>query len=87
MATCRQVGARGNADAADLGGQRVGDVVAVQVQRGDHAYSAGRSRICCRKASAMLSLMMMSLPVFGFLNLHHGPPSISSAPNSFCASA
>jgi hypothetical protein len=34
----------------------------------------------------MLSLMTMSLPVFGFLNLHHGPPSISSAPNSFCAS-
>ena len=40
-------------------------------------YSAGRSRICCRKASAITSLTMMSLPVFGFLNLHHGPPSIS----------
>jgi hypothetical protein len=31
-------------------------------------YSAGRSRICCRKASAIESLMTMSLPVFGFLN-------------------
>ena len=49
-------------------------------------YSAGRSRICCRKASAITSLTMMSLPVFGFLNLHHGPPSMSCAPNSFCAS-
>ena len=33
----RQVGARGDADAADLRGQRVGDVVAVEVQRRDHA--------------------------------------------------
>ena len=33
-------------------------------------YSFGRSRICCRNASAIESLMMMSRPVFGFLNLH-----------------
>ena len=32
----RQVGARRNADAAHLGRQRVGNVVAVQVQRGHH---------------------------------------------------
>ena len=50
-------------------------------------YSAGRSRICCRKASAIESLTVMSRPVFGFLNFTHGPPSISCAPNSFCASA
>ena len=31
----------------------------------------------------MASLTMISLPVFGFLNLHHGPLSISCAPNSF----
>jgi hypothetical protein len=30
------VAARGDADAADLRGQRVGEVVAVEVQRGDH---------------------------------------------------
>ena len=34
-----------------------------------------RSKICCRKASAITSLTMMSLPVFGFLNFIHGPPS------------
>ena len=36
-----QVGARCNADAADLGCQRVGNVVAVQVQRGNHAVLGG----------------------------------------------
>jgi hypothetical protein len=36
IATSRQVGAGRDADAADLRGQRVGDVVAVEVQRGDH---------------------------------------------------
>ncbi|CFP62919.1 Uncharacterised protein [Bordetella pertussis] len=51
------------------------------------SYSAGRSRICCRKASAIESLTMISRPVLGFLNLHHGPPSIGCAPNSFWARA
>ena len=40
-------------------------------------YSAGRSRICCRKASAMTSLTTMSLAGLRVLELHHGPPSIS----------
>ena len=35
------VGAGGDPDAADLGGQRVGDVVAVEVQRGDDVVILG----------------------------------------------
>ena len=35
----------------------------------------------------MLSFTVISRPVFGFLNLHQGPPSIICAPNSRCASA
>ena len=37
--------------------------------------------------SAIASLTVMVLPVFGFLNVIHGPPSSSTAPNSLCASA
>ena len=33
----------------------------------------------------MTSLTTISLPLFGLLNLHHGPPSISTALNSRCA--
>ncbi len=46
------------------------------------SYSSGRSRICCRKASAIASLMTMLRPVFGFFSWHQGPPSIGCAPNS-----
>ena len=65
MAPRSDVGARRDADAADLRGQRVGDVVAVEVQVAITSYSAGRSRICCRKASAMTSLMTMVFAGFG----------------------
>ena len=36
----------------------VADIVAVQVQRGDHGISCGASSACCRKLSAMASLMI-----------------------------
>ena len=55
-----------DADASDLGGERVGDVVAVQVRRRDHVVLAGRSRICCRNASAITSLITISSPALGF---------------------
>src|SRR3546814_11627872 len=40
----RQVGARSNTDTAHLRGQRVGNVVAVQVQGGDHVVFRSEER-------------------------------------------
>ena len=49
-------------------------------------YSLGRVSTCCNIASAITSLIVMVLSFFGFLKVHHGPPSRSSAPNSSRAS-
>ena len=74
------VPARRDADAADLRGQRVAEVIAVQVQRGDHVeifrprqHLLERDvgdRVLDDDARAGLALGIW----------HHGPPSISSAP-------
>ena len=49
--------------------------------------SDGLSNICCRKLSAITSLIIISLPFFGLLNLHQGPSPITSALNSCIATA
>ena len=42
--------------------------------------SSGRVSTCCSVMSAIASLMTMPAPGFPAGILHHGPPSISTAP-------
>ena len=49
------IGAGRDADAANLGGQRVTQVVAVEIGRGDHVVFRGRSNIFWNMISAMVS--------------------------------
>jgi hypothetical protein len=72
------VAARSDADAADLGGQRVGEVVAVQVGGGDDVELAGRVNTCCNVMSAMASLTRILSP---------GLPPQSSQPTATSANS
>ena len=42
-------------------------------------YSSGLVNICCKNASAIASLITISLPVTGLVKVCHGPPSSSTA--------
>ena len=65
-----QVRARRDADAADLRGERVGDVVAVQVQRRDHVV-LGRAQqdLLQERVGDHVLDDDRRVPVFGFLNV------------------
>ena len=73
------VGARGDADAADLGRQRVGEVVAVEVRRGDDVELR-------RAASAPAGSMMSAMASFTS-SLPPGLPSQSSQPTATSANS
>ena len=71
----RQIGSGRNADAADLGGQRIGQVVAIEVQVATTLYSLGRVSTCCSMASAITSLITISLDrSMGSCSDTQGPP-------------
>ena len=53
------VAAGRDADAADLRRERVAEIIAVEVERGDDVEILGRVSTCCSVMSAMASLMTM----------------------------
>jgi hypothetical protein len=74
-------------DAADLRGQRVGDVVAVQVQRGDDRVLARTRQDLLQHGVGDHVLDDDFLAGVRVLEDTQGPPSSISPPNSSCASS
>ena len=77
-----QVGTRSDTDTSNLSRQGVGQVVAIQVERGDDIVFGRTQQNLLQHGVGDGVLTTMFLPVLGFLNCIQGPPSSNSAPNS-----
>ena len=83
------VAAGRDADAADLRGERVAQIIAVQIQRRDHVEIVRtREHLLERDVGdGVLDHDARAVGLSFAAILHHGPPSISTAPNAFFASS